>query len=369
MPVAHVLGRRVTPATYVELVRSLLETLVPAAIMSALFVVTALTCAARSPSRPLFATTLFGVAASVVRLLLTIALRWALRDKELDVESAKRTEWLFAGSYLAFASAVGMFCALCLRQCPTDEHMVIAALAVGYAAGVAAGVSLRPWIAIPAILLAVVPAIFASALIGDTPHHLLALILLALTAGGIISMVGRYRTAIEMIEMRQRFASLARRDPLTGLANRLALDEAFASAAKARESSGVVLHYFDLDRFKPINDAHGHAVGDLLLQAVADRLRNLIRAGDLAIRLGGDEFAVLQTKVSHAQQAELIARRIVRVIAQPYEIGGRRLEIGVSLGSASGAPHGAHLNDMLLAADRELYRVKHGERPVRALAS
>jgi diguanylate cyclase (GGDEF)-like protein len=161
-----------------------------------------------------------------------------------------------------------------------------------------------------------------------------------------------------MIGMQHVLDSLARRDPLTGLANRFVLTEALAKAAAAGTTDDIVLHYIDLDRFKPVNDVYGHLIGDHLLQAVAGRLQQLVRSGDIAVRLGGDEFAVLQTQSAHPDNADLLARRIVRATAKPFSIDGQQISIGASIGSASGRVHGADLAALLGAADVELYKVK-----------
>jgi len=129
-----------------------------------------------------------------------------------------------------------------------------------------------------------------------------------------------------------------------------------------------VLHCLDLDRFKPVNDTYGHAVGDALLVAVGRRLERLLRAGDSAFRLGGDEFAVLQTGIAHPDESELAARRIVRALSEPYEIDGNPIVIGVSIGSARGVDCGPDLMLMLSVADKALYDIKHRGSPGRALA-
>ena len=100
-------------------------------------------------------------------------------------------------------------------------------------------------------------------------------------------MRARYRSEAEKIAMRQTFASLARTDHLTGLANRLAFGEAFAREVETHGAKRIAVHCLDLDRFKPVNDRLGHPAGDDLLRQVADRLRSLCRNGNSAGRLGG----------------------------------------------------------------------------------
>ncbi|MEO7277796.1 MAG: GGDEF domain-containing protein [Sphingomicrobium sp.] len=360
--------RRVSDATYLELVRTLFGTVVPGAISAGLFIVTSAVCAVHSGSPFVASLAVAGSVAGVARLGIVVVLQKSVADPALDPATARQIEHWFGAIYLTFAVLLGLFAASGLRSCPIGDHIAIAALVVGYGAGVAAGVSLRPWIGVPAIIVAVVPTIVATLIDGGTEHRLLGLILIALLAGGVGSILHRYRHEVEMIEMRQRLGSLARTDPLTGLANRLTLEEAFAQSVAVCGGKRVALHCFDLDRFKPVNDIHGHIVGDQLLQAVANRLARLLRRGDFAVRLGGDEFAVLQTDVEHRGEAQLMARRIARAIAEPYGIAGKDIRIGASVGSAWGADHGPDLAQLLKVADEALYDVKLG-RTVMAQAS
>ena len=269
------------------------------AIMGVLFMVVAGACAASARNIGLSVISIVGSIVAILRVIVLVRLRERLGGEQFDVRAGREAERHYGAIYLTFAGILGLFSALSLFLCPPDYHMTIAALAVGYGAGVAAGMSLRPRIAIPAIAMGTTPAILASIAIGSQEHLLLAVVLAALLAGGIRSILARYRGAVQTIELRHLFGSLARQDPLTGLANRFALEEALARIAEEGGEDGIVLHCFDLDRFKPVNDVHGHLVGDELLKAVAGRLKRLLRSGDLAVRLGGDEFAVLQTGIKH----------------------------------------------------------------------
>jgi diguanylate cyclase (GGDEF)-like protein len=352
--------RQVSPITYLELVRSLFSSLVPGIITALLFAATAALFSLASSDFRLTVLAILGSALALLRIALAVRYRLAMARPDLDVAQARAAERLYGLVYLAFAATLGTFAALCVRDCSAEDQMDVVALVVGYAAGVAAGVALRPWIAVPALLLAVAPADVMCIEKGGTSHLLLAVVLATLAAGGIMSMLTRYRAAVETLEMRQLLAGLAQTDTLTGLANRLALQHRFAEALDHCGATGIVIHVFDLDRFKPVNDIYGHAVGDLLLQAIAARLARIVRDGDLAVRLGGDEFAILQTHVRHADEADLMARRIVRSISEPYSINGLNIRIGVSVGTAPGSEHGASLAALLNAADRALYRMKRG---------
>ena len=152
----------------------------------------------------------------------------------------------------------------------------------------------------------------------------------------------------------------ARQDPLTGLPNRLLLQERLSEALvrlhRNAESCAILL--VDLDRFKPVNDTLGHPIGDALLKKVADRLRSTVRPTDTVARIGGDEFVILQTGVREASDTQALARRLVDLIGRTYMVDGHLLTIGASVGVAL-APHdGDSAETLLKNADLALYRAK-----------
>jgi diguanylate cyclase (GGDEF)-like protein len=138
--------------------------------------------------------------------------------------------------------------------------------------------------------------------------------------------------------------------------------ELAATVDRARDAGELAaLLYLDLDRFKPVNDEFGHATGDALLVAVAERLEHCTRPGDVVARLGGDEFAVLVA----APDAEAIAgiqRRILAGFASPFEIGGHRLSLGVSVGRAVYPVDAADADGLLREADVGMFAHKRDKR-------
>ena len=163
-------------------------------------------------------------------------------------------------------------------------------------------------------------------------------------------------------EERVRFMAL--HDPLTELANRAHFDErmhfALANARRYHESIGLIL--LDLDRFKPINDTHGHAVGDQLLQTVARRIRASVRETDTVGRIGGDEFVVLLTGPVTRETAQLVADKIFNQVALPMDIAGLHLEITCSIGLALYPEDGQDELTLTKAADDAMYRNKRAGR-------
>ena len=175
------------------------------------------------------------------------------------------------------------------------------------------------------------------------------------------AIVGWRGTAADVTARKQaeaRIEQLSTRDGLTGLPNRALLAERAAQAilAAARSRAPLALLAIDLDRFKLVNEALGHAAGDALLRAVAERLENLHREGTLA-RLGGDDYALVQT-VRNPEEAAALAQRVLSVLARPFTVEGRALHIGASIGIALYPEHGRDFAELLKNADAAMYHAK-----------
>lgn len=150
----------------------------------------------------------------------------------------------------------------------------------------------------------------------------------------------------------------ARTDPLTGLPNRAHIDEILDAGSwlSTRVHSAVVV---DVDRFKPLNDEHGHLVGDEVLRLLAQRLARSVRGGDIVARWGGEEFCVLM--VGDSDDASALATRIVTAIgAHPFETAAGSLVVTASAGSATGGSGPQNALEILRAADAAMYDAKRG---------
>jgi diguanylate cyclase (GGDEF)-like protein len=158
-------------------------------------------------------------------------------------------------------------------------------------------------------------------------------------------------------------ARLAREDPLTGLPNRRAFDEALARELARADRSGAPLAAvaLDVDHFKRVNDGHGHAAGDAVLAAVARRAASALRAGDLLARIGGEEFAALLPGADLPAAAEVAERIRAAVGGAAIEVGGVALPVTVSLGCAA-REAGEAGPGLLARADARLYAAKAGGR-------
>jgi diguanylate cyclase (GGDEF)-like protein len=156
-------------------------------------------------------------------------------------------------------------------------------------------------------------------------------------------------------------AHMARYDALTGLANRALflekVEEAFARMRRFDERFSVLM--VDLDRFKEVNDSLGHVVGDGVLTAMADRLRKCVRDVDSVARLGGDEFAVIQAaQAGQRDGAIVLANRILQAITEPYDVEGRKVVIGTSIGITLAPDDGDDGDALIRNADLALYKAK-----------
>lgn len=161
----------------------------------------------------------------------------------------------------------------------------------------------------------------------------------------------------------------ATHDPLTGLVNRAYFDETLqrASARAARDGHPFGVVYIDLDDFKQVNDRHGHHVGDLLLQEVADRIGSVVRAGDCAARFGGDEFVIL---VDDHQECGVyrLAERLHEAFEAPFMTGSYSLAMSASVGVAFYPRHGRQGLTLLQAADKAMYAAKRRRNQAAALS-
>lgn len=166
--------------------------------------------------------------------------------------------------------------------------------------------------------------------------------------------------AIERKKMSTRLEYMAQHDQLTDLPNRtLFLDRLQTALARARRGmSRLAVLYLDLDKFKQVNDTHGHTAGDHLLQEVARRLTGCVRAADTVGRIGGDEYVVLLDDIQHFEDAAIVMRKILANLSAPYELAEATLEIIPSIGVAVYPENGEGADELIRYADNAMYQVK-----------
>ena len=158
---------------------------------------------------------------------------------------------------------------------------------------------------------------------------------------------------------RDQMHALAHSDPLTGLMNRRGLQQALQAALPhATPERLVAVYLMDLDGFKPVNDRHGHDVGDAVLVAVAQRLQGRGRPGDVVARLGGDEFILMATALQNPAQAEALGRDLLQAFDLPFTIGPLQLSLGLTIGYALAPLDSMESRELIRKADAAMYQGK-----------
>ncbi|VWX49781.1 putative Diguanylate cyclase [Novosphingobium sp. 9U] len=360
----------VSDRVYVAQVLSLFSSVATSTVTAGIFIIV-LFIAYQKVGNPVFvAVGIAGCVLNVWRISACLWLRKLASGRVITRDEARRFEAQFAAPHLGFAAALGAFSFLIFRGAQTELHMLTICVAFGYCAGVVANCGSRPVLALGSILLAIGPIICISATKQEPVYSALAVVATALICGAGRSMIVRYDEARKEIAARISSVSMARRDGLTSLPNRLALDEFFnARLALSVTGTVVAVHYVDLDGFKPVNDKYGHAAGDQLLIAVADRLRKAIRMSDMVARLGGDEFAIVQFGLKNEDEAFELSWRVRDAMEQPFAIDQSSILITASLGTIVSADRAANLHHLLQLADTQLYGIKRARHRLRLTAT
>jgi len=181
--------------------------------------------------------------------------------------------------------------------------------------------------------------------------------LTAIDGGGMVCVV---RDITERTYAEEQIKHLAYHDALTTLPNRLLFKDRVTVAIShaQRHDSRVAVLFLDLDRFKVINDSLGHNIGDQLLQAVAARVQSCVRDSDTVARLGGDEFTLLLPELTHAEDAALVAQKILEAVRYPFHIEGREFYITTSIGISVYPEDGPDAETLIKSADTAMYQAK-----------
>ncbi|MBB5985199.1 GGDEF domain-containing protein [Sphingobium lignivorans] len=351
-------NRAVPEAVEIELIRSLFHAFLPSSIMTLGFIASGVVVYTRTQDGIMLGLLVAGAFASMARLLVAWQLALRAAEPRLTLNEARWLERRFAIPYLSFAILLGLFGVRAFMLPFPDIHMLTIALLIGYCAGVAVGIGLRLWIAVPSMLISTVPAILVALLQQDAIYWVMSALVAGLLAGGTHSLHSRHGRLVRDIGLRLAFANLARKDALTALPNRIALREWYEERVALGGAGLIAVHYIDLNDFKPVNDSYGHPVGDALLTIVGKRIIRSLRETDIAARLGGDEFAVIQYGINNAEEAEKLAGRLAEAIARPFQIGEHTISISTGLGFVVADGREEDLEHLLGLADQALYASK-----------
>ncbi|HEY9527364.1 MAG TPA: EAL domain-containing protein, partial [Anaerolineales bacterium] len=180
----------------------------------------------------------------------------------------------------------------------------------------------------------------------------------------VISGIEAHKMTQQVETAKAQLDHLAHHDVLTGLPNRMLLQDRLSHAIELARRQGrqFAMLFMDLDRFKHINDSLGHAVGDQLLQSVARRLMRCMRHSDTVSRQGGDEFVVLLSTIKHPDDAAISAQKILAALAVPHLIGELELHVSVSIGISIYPEDGRDAETLIKSADTAMYQAKENGR-------
>jgi diguanylate cyclase (GGDEF)-like protein len=356
---------------FIELVDILFTALLPIISIGIAALAVGAFIASREHDATIFALTLASVLVTVVRILFIFAYRRRRASSLSSADEMRVWERRYAGGSLALGTLIGTLCARAVVLGDPLVTMLVVGLIFGYGSGLVTRVAVRPAICVTSLMLATIPIVMGlcvstarAGTLSDLEGYAgLTLLVASFAVISLETVAHGYQTTLQQLITKKDLAILAGQDALTGLPNRVLLRARFseASARSGRTGTLLALHCMDLDRFKAVNDTFGHPTGDALLQAVATRLTRTLQAGDTAARLGGDEFVVVQSGLRHADEARLLAQRIIRVLSAPYNLNGQLVSIGVSIGIAVCPRSGSQLEQAVTQADAALYMAKrHG---------
>ena len=179
--------------------------------------------------------------------------------------------------------------------------------------------------------------------------------------GSPLLMCGTHSDITDQKESEEKIRYLATHDPLTELPNlRVAIDRISGALQLAKRNEALVaIMFIDLDGFKGVNDNHGDDAGDNVLKKIANRLNSCVRESDTVARIGGDEFVIVLTEIHTADNAAVIADKVIQAVSQPTTFKGLQLKVGASVGVALYPTNGNDPEHLLKHADNAMYATKN----------
>ena len=292
----------------------------------------------------------------VIVAMCAVRLTWWLRRRSetVDADTARRILFrtVIVASIICMTASLWTV-ASWLDSVPGQRtyyplFMVIGALAAAFC------LSSTRFATVAVLTTGVGPVLASQVVAGNYMDRLAAAVILIATLFLLRMNQQQHDQQIDLLRLQKTMFEQASTDPLTGLPNRRALYEALELALAAPQRSGLVL--VDLDGFKPVNDAHGHATGDTLLRAVGVRLQGACGSTATAFRLGGDEFAIISHR-AHEADTQGLATALLGSLATPFAVEGHRIAIGASAGMAH-SRRGDSVDSLIARADERLYAAK-----------
>ncbi len=350
--------RKIPDETYIELV-NLLYTALPQVISLCAGVAIGIGCLAWFSGAPVF-WVLFALALFAAALRIGILLSFPKERGCRTVEEARRWDLRYGIGSIVIALEIAALSIASYAHDVNGGYLLALGLTLTLCAGHGSRVAVRPWIALTAGTLVIIAFGAAAALHPDPMHRIVGYLAVIYLFSYWETVLKYYGVLVERLLAKREIEHLATHDPLTGLANRRAIQEHLDIADRHWEIEGraFAVICLDLDGFKEVNDTYGHGVGDELLCMVADRLRMVLRDDDICGRLGGDEFAIIRKDLTTSFDLEALAGTVIAEVSRPYRLKERTVNVGVSVGGAiaSSAIDGSEV--MMVEADRALYRAK-----------
>ncbi|MFM5884034.1 MAG: putative bifunctional diguanylate cyclase/phosphodiesterase [Novosphingobium sp.] len=323
-------------------------------------IIAALIAASYSAVPLLFQTAIALSAIGAARVIMALALPRLVKRDTAWLETAYQ---LGAFSYCLVVGVLGGMTVV--FGLPGAAQMLIICYAIGYGSGMSSRNAGRPAIAIGGMVLTFAPICYALLLQPELAYRALAVAIVIAFLGMMTIATQIFRTLRDSVaaaetsaRLAEKMQVLARSDVVTGLLNRAGLNHFLVEhLARWRNSSSIALFWFDLDKFKEVNDALGHQTGDKVLCEVAQRLRSQAKLDAVIGRFGGDEF-ILACDVRDRREAETIALSLLGEVSRPLRIDENRLEVACSMGIALYPDDGADIETMMQGADLALYHAK-----------
>jgi diguanylate cyclase len=313
-----------------------------------------------SDKAPWWATTLLPLIIGALMIIGFIALI-PLNASRISVREARK--YVFDANW-----ATPLIASLCSLWCVVNWSYAPAGLRAYYPLILSMGslatvycISLIRVAAILNILIGLLPISLLMLLNGERLDRVAATCLLVAAAFLLRLIFDQHQQFVSLLSMQHEMRLQANTDPLTGLLNRRALTLRINAHINDPAQRPFLLALLDLDGFKPVNDVHGHAAGDMLLIEVGRRLTIAAGSGACVARMGGDEFAVLLPP-QEQPSPDIVSATLLASLIAPFAIDGATIRVGASIGMAQWPNDGADMDALFETADSALYAVKHQHR-------